>query len=206
MSKTEFLIGRCGLDLVDDFYPDDIPSEWRFGYYSTLFKALSLPVDTEEDLELIFEELEDSTPQEGDEKGDEEFELVLTVTPQQLLDTNALSALLGSVAPYRSLFILSCELDQQPSDEVMSLLDTYRVSFQSHNQLQLALNNKQVMGQYLYYTDLPVFHIQGDGDERQMRAKIEGLAKINTQTLLICKDAESEALDKIRTIAEILGY
>jgi hypothetical protein len=202
MSETEFLIGRCGLDLVDDFYPDDLPSEWRFDYYSTLFKALSLPIDTTEDLESIFEELEDSSPEEDGE----EFELVLTITPQQLLDASTLSTLLDSVAPYRLLFILSCELDRQPSDEIMNLLSAYRVSFQSNNQLQLALNNKHAMGQYLYYTDLPVCHIQGDGDEKQMRAKIERLAEINTRTLLICKDAESEALGKIRTIAEILGY
>lgn len=100
MSETEFLIGRCGLDLVDDFYPDDLPSEWRFDYYSTLFKALSLPIDTTEDLESIFEELEGSSPEEDGE----EFELVLTITPQQLLDASTLSTLLDSVAPYRLLF------------------------------------------------------------------------------------------------------
>jgi hypothetical protein len=45
MSETEFLIGRSSLDLQDDFYPDDMPSEWRFDYYSTMFKALSLPIE-----------------------------------------------------------------------------------------------------------------------------------------------------------------
>jgi hypothetical protein len=198
MSETEFLIGRRGLDLIDDFYPDDLPSEWRFDFYSTLFKALSLPIDTKEDLELIFEELEDS---------DEEFELVLTIESHQLLDINTLSTLLSVVEPYQSWFILSCELDQQPSAEVMALLGAYRVSFQSDIQYDLNLNNKQAMGQYLYYSHLPVFNMQGSGGvDRQMRVNIEKIAEINARTILICKDAESEALHKIRVIAEILGY
>ncbi|MDB3892640.1 hypothetical protein N9345_00450 [Candidatus Thioglobus sp.] len=197
MSETEFLIGRRGLDLIDDFYPDDLPSEWRFDFYSTLFKALSLPIDTEEDLELIFEEIEDS---------DEEFELVLTIEPHQLLDINTLSALLSVVEPYQSWFILSCELEQHPSAKVMALLDNYRVSFQSDVQYDLSLNNKQAMGQYLYYSHLPVFSMQGSGDDKKMRANIEKIAEINTRTILICKSAESEALHKIRVIAEILGY
>jgi len=197
MSETEFLIGRRGLDLIDDFYPDDLPSEWRFDFYSTLFKALSLPINTKEDLELIFEELEDS---------DEEFELVLTIEPHQLLDIKTLSTLLSVVEPYQSWFILSCELDQQPSAEVMTLLGPYRVSFQSDTQYDLSLNNKQAMGKYLYYSHLPVFSMQGSGDDRQMRANIEKIAEINARIILICKGAESEALHKIRVIAEILGY
>lgn len=197
MSETEFLIGRHGLDLVDDFYPDDLPSEWRFDYYSTLFKALSLPIDTSEDLELIFEELADS---------DEEFELVLTIKPQQLLDIKTLQALLNPVESSRALFILSAKLDQAPSAEVMTLLGGYRLSFQSTTEYELNLKSKQAMGQYLYYTHLPVFHLQGDGDEKQMRTNVEKISKTDTRTVLICNDAESDALNKIRTIAEILGH
>ena len=48
--------------------------------------------------------------------------------------------------------------------------------------------------------------MQGSGDDGQMRANIEKIAEINARTILICKDAESEALHKIRVIAEILGY
>ena len=197
MSETEFLIGRHGLSLVDDFYPDDLPSDWRFDYYSTLFKALSLPIDTSEDLELIFEELADS---------DEEFELVLTIKPQQLLDIKALQALLAPVEASQALFILSAELGQAPSAEIMALLEGYRLSFRSTTKYELSLKSKQVMSQYLYYTHLPVFHLQGDGDDRQMRVNVEKIAKINTRTVLICNDAESDALNKLRTIAEILGH
>lgn len=197
MSETEFLIGRHGLDLVDDFYPDDLPNEWRFDYYSTLFKALSLPIDSEEDLELIFEEIEDS---------DEEFELVLTIQPQQLLDVKTLRNLLSSVESYQALFTLSVELDQAPSAKVMDLLAGYQLSLQSTIQYESKLKSAEAMGQYLYYTHLPVFHLQGDGDDKRMRANVEKVAKINTRTVLICNQAESDTLHKLRTIAEILGH
>jgi len=197
MSETEFLIGRHGLDLVDDFYPDDLPSEWRFDYYSTLFKALSLPIDSEEDLELIFEELADS---------DEEFELVLTIKPQQLLDIKMLQALLSPVESSRALFILSAELDQAPSAKVMDLLAGYQLSFQSTVKYESKLKSAEAMSQYLYYTHLPVFHLQGDGDDKRMRANVEKVAKINMRTVLICNQAESDTLHKLRTISEILGH
>ena len=197
MSETEFLIGRHGLDLVDDFYPDDLPSEWRFDYYSTLFKALSLPIDSEEDLELIFEELADS---------DEEFELVLTIKPQQLLDIKMLQALLSPVESSRALFILSAELDQAPSAKVMDLLAGYPLSFQSTVKYESKLKSAEAMSQYLYYTHLPVFHLQGDGDDKRMRANVEKVAKINMRTVLICNQAESDTLHKLRTISEILGH
>ena len=132
--------------------------------------------------------------------------MVLTIEPHQLLDIKTLSTLLSVVEPYQSWFILSCELDQQPSAEVMTLLGPYRVSFQSDTQYDLSLNNKQAMGKYLYYSHLPVFSMQGSGDDRQMRANIEKIAEINARIILICKGAESEALHKIRVIAEILGY
>jgi hypothetical protein len=44
------------------------------------------------------------------------------------------------------------------------------------------------------------------GDDKQMRTDIEKIAEINARIILICKGAESEALHKIRVIAEILGY
>ena len=197
MSKTEFLIGRSGLDLVDDFYPDDLPSEWRFDYYSTQFKTLCLSIDTQEDLDSIFEELEDS---------EEEFELVLSVTTEQLMDIKALKSLLATVADYKDSFILFCELEQAPSDAVMTLLKDYQVSFQSNKEFKFIFDGKLVAEKYLYYSHIPVLYTQNIWDDKQMRAYVEQAAVVNVRTILICKNAESEALNKIRVIAEILGF
>ncbi len=196
MNETEFLIGRCGLDLVDDFYPDDLPSEWRFDYYSTQFKALCLPIDTQEDLELIFDELNDS---------EEVFELVLSITNEQLNDINALSSLLDSVSDYKANFTLFCELEQAPSQAIMALLVDYRLSFQSAKQLVCALPVEMLAGQWLYYNHTPVLYTRESWNEVQMRNYIESVSTINKQSILICQNAESEALNKIRVIAEILG-
>ncbi|MDC9726238.1 MAG: hypothetical protein PSN35_00180 [Candidatus Thioglobus sp.] len=196
MNETEFLIGRCDLDLVDDFYPDDLPSEWRFDYYSTQFKALCLPIDTQEDLELVFDELSESK---------EVFELVLSITNEQLNDTNTLSSLLDSVADYKADFTLFCELEQVPSQDVMALLAGYRLSFQSTKQLACTLPVETLAGQWLYYNHIPVLYTRESWNEVQMRNYIESVSTINKQSVLICQNAESEALNKIRVIAEILG-
>ena len=197
MSKTEFLIGRRGLDLVDDFYPEDLPSEWRFDYYATQFKALCLPIDTKEDLESIFEELEDS---------DEEFELALSVSSKLINNDKELAALLGAIESYKSLFVLFCELEQLPSDKVMSLFKGFQVSFQSDNQLKLELPVKEVAGKHLHFNHIPVLYTQDSWNEKQMRDYIQQAAVINERTILICQNAESESLNKVRVIAEILGF
>ncbi|WP_198266275.1 hypothetical protein [sulfur-oxidizing endosymbiont of Gigantopelta aegis] len=43
VSKCEFNFGIAGLDnpaLLSDFYPDDLPEDWRFSYYSNEFHLL----------------------------------------------------------------------------------------------------------------------------------------------------------------------
>ncbi|SMN17017.1 hypothetical protein CRYPA_826 [uncultured Candidatus Thioglobus sp.] len=197
MSETEFLIGRSGLDLVDDFYPDDLPNEWRFDYYSTQFKVLSLPIDTQEDLDSIFEELQDS---------DEAFEMVLSIDAKQLADAVILTELLNSVSEYQSLFVLFCELDKPLSVDIMALLKDYRVAFQSDQLFKLDYKTKQVAGKHLHYSHIPVLYTSSIWNEKQMRTYVEQAAVINTRSILICKNAESEALNKIRVIAEILGF
>jgi hypothetical protein len=197
MKETEFLIGRSGLNLVDDFYPDDLPNEWRFDYYSTQFKTLCLPIDTKEDLALIFEELEDT---------EEEFELVLNITSDQLTNVSVLKSLLATVVDYQKYFILFCELDQAPSDEIMLLLKDYQCSFQSNKKFKFDFDNKLVVEKYLYYNRIPVLYTQNNLPDKQMRVYIEQVAIINMRTILICKNFESEALNKVRIIAEILGF
>ncbi|ABL02571.1 hypothetical protein Rmag_0854 [Candidatus Ruthia magnifica str. Cm (Calyptogena magnifica)] len=197
MNKTEFLIGRSGLDLLDDFYPDDLPNEWRFDYYSILFKALALKIDTEEDLEQIFTELEDF---------DEVFELVISIEQAQLLDVTQLTSKLKLIYQYRSQFNLFCELDEQPSDEVMTILSDYQLCLQSNKKLKLDLNTKLITNKYLHFNQLPIRYTSNVLDEKQIRNFLQDILLINTKTVLICKHAESETLNKIRIIAEILGF
>ncbi len=196
MSETEFLIGRDGLDLQDDFYPDDLPNEWRFDYYSTMFKALSLPIDTEEDLDQIFEELEQA-------EDDEEFELVLSVKESELEDVGSI---LSALSDHKSEFTLFCHISSAPSKKAMSVLANYQFCLQSSTKLSLNVSEKKAIDQYLYFNKIPVFYSADAWDEKQIRQYLEQISDIKTKTILICKYAESETLNKIRIIAEMLGF
>ena len=198
MNKTEFLIGRSGLDLQDDFYPDDLPQDWRFDYYAAIFKTLSLPIDTDEDLEQIFSDIE--------EDEESEFTLVLTIEYLQLTDATALKKTLSEVQDYWQHFILFCEVDKAPSAEIMKLLSGYKVCFQSSKTLKLGLQEAQVSDVILSFNQYPVLYSAQVWDEKQIRTYLESIVDVNTKTVLICKFAERETLDKIRIIAELLGF
>ncbi len=198
MNKTEFLIGRSGLDLQDDFYPDDLPQDWRFSYYAAIFKALSLPIDTQEDLEQIFSDIEEDEAQS--------FTLVLTIERSQLTNPTTLSKLLNEVQGYSKQFVLFCDIDQAPSQEIMALLSGYQLCFQSSSRLKLDLQEVQVSGVRLSFNQYPVLYSAQVWDEKQIRSYLENIAHINTKTVLICQFAERETLDKVRIIAELLGF
>ncbi len=198
MSETKFLIGHSGLDMQDDFYPDDLPQEWRFDYYSTMFKSLSLPIDTDEDLDQIFEELEDF---------EDEFELVVSIEQEQLLDENELNKLLKIVSDYKDQFTLFCEIDKQPNSKIMNALQGYQLCFQSYEELKFDLKNKKSVSNQLYFNNLPVYSSSSVAwDDKQIKSYLEEASSINTRTVLICKYTESETLNKIRIIAELLGF
>ncbi|MDC9715530.1 MAG: hypothetical protein PSN36_06935, partial [Gammaproteobacteria bacterium] len=192
MHKTEFLIGRSGLDLQDDFYPDDLPQDWRFDYYAAIFKTLSLPIDTDEDLEQIFADIKDDEEQE--------FTLVLTIEYAQLMDTEILKKLLREAQDYSQDFILFCEVDKTPNKATMDVLSDYKVCFQSSSALKLDLQEVNTAGYTLSFNQYPVLYSSEAWDEKQMRDYLEQIASVNTKTILICKFAERETLDKIRII------
>jgi len=200
MSDTEFLIGRSGLDLQDDFYPDDLPYEWRFDYYSSSFKALALPIDTEEDFEQIFEDLEADDSDVGD------FELIITILEEHLEDVNHFEKLIKPFSGHESQIIFQLLVDSQPSSKIMSLLDNFRVSIQSKNKLKTSLKEVNILENYLYFDEVPVFYSDMAWDEKRMREYLEQISVTSQKTVLICKFAESETLYKIRIVADILGF
>lgn len=198
MNKTEFLIGRSGLDLQDDFYPTDLPQDWRFDYYAAIFKTLSLPIDTDEDLEQIFNDIE--------EDQESEFTLVLTINCSQLTDIIILKKYLNEIQGYSKNFILFCEVDKTPNREIIKLLFGYKVCFQSSKRLKLNLQEVQVLGVTLSFNQYPILYFSQILDEKQMRTYLDSIVDINTKTILIFKFSERETLDKIRIISELLGF
>lgn len=196
MRKTQFLIGQDGLNFHNDFYPDDLPQEWRFDYYATSFEALSLPIDTDEDLPQILAELGDS---------DEAFELVLSIKYAQLTNTQQRSALLSLVSDYPASFTLFCQVDAAPAPAVMDLLANYRICFASERPLKLALNQAAANAQYFAFNHYPVL-VDDAPEPQKIRAYLQQIKRINTKSILILRTPKSETLRQIRIIAESLGF
>lgn len=110
------------------------------------------------------------------------------------------------MSEHQADFTLFCVVDQSPDKVVMDLLTGYHVCFQSDKPLLLDLNEVQINAQTLSFNQTPVLYSAEAWDEKQMRSYLEDVSSINVKTILICKFAESSALNKIRIIAELLGY
>lgn len=193
MTNTEFLIGNCGLDFKNSFYPDDLPKEWRFDYYISFFQAIFLDIQYN-GFDKVFNELEDF---EGD------FEVVIGIKKSQI---NNIKKLIKPVEKYKSKFVLFCQIDNILNNEMMNFLNNYNVCLYSKKELQTNLKYKKVSGQNIYFNNTPIVFLSKQLDEKKIREFLENTAKINTKTIFICKNNTSENLDKIKIISEILGF
>ena len=197
MTKTEFLIGRVGLEFGDDFYPDDLPEDWRFDHYSSLFKALALPVDTVEDLEHIFEAIHDDL---GDY-----FELVLVVEESVLNDATQLKQLLASLQEYQENYTLWCCVTSQPKPTCLKLIENNKVCLQSSTTLKSTLNQCKVLAQTLYYSDTPVLLLSDltelESISQELLATMESLPRAT----IICASTVGDSLDHMQSISALVN-
>lgn len=196
MSKTQFLIGGNGLNFQDNFYPQDLPKEWRFDYYSASFEALCLPIDTAENLPAILTEFCSDA---------DEFELVLSINKTQLADTQQLSALLALVADYQAFFTLYCQTNTEPKAAAAALLANYKLCFQSDQKLQLDLNQAFVNQQYFAFNHYPIF-IANSADLPQTKTYLAQTAKIQRKSIVIFNTKTADYLAQTRVISELLGF
>ena len=197
MTKTEFLIGRVGLEFGDDFYPDDLPEDWRFDHYSSLFKALALPVDTDEDLEHIFEAIHDDL---GDY-----FELVLVVEESVLNDAAQLKQLLASLQEYHENFTLWCHVTSQPKPASLKLIESNKVCLQSLVTLKSTLNQCKVLGQTIYYTNTPVLLLSDltelESISQELLSTMAGLPRAT----IICASTVGDSLNHMQSISALVN-
>jgi len=197
MTKTEFLIGKVGLEFEDDFYPDDLPEDWYFDHYSNLFKALALPVDTDEDLDHICETIHDDL---GDY-----FELVLVVEESVLNDVNQLKQLLVSLQEYQENYTLWCRVTGQPKPACLKLIENNKVCLQSSVTLKSALNQRKVLGQTLYYSDTPVLLLSDlidlESISREALTAMKGLPRAT----IICASTVGDSLNHMQSISVLVN-
>jgi len=197
MTKTEFLIGRVGLEFGDDFYPDDLPEDWCFDHYSSLFKALALPVDTNEDLDHICETIHDDL---GDY-----FELVLVVEESVLNDAAQLKQLLVSLQEYQENYTLWCYVTSQLKPACLKLIENNKVCLQSSVTLKCALNQRTILDQTLYYSDTPVLLLSDLSDlgsiSQEVLTTMEGLPRAT----IICASTVGDSLNHMQSISALVN-
>ncbi len=195
MDKAEFLIGRYGLDLLDDFYPEDLPTEWRFDYYSNTFNAVLLPIDTDEDIDAMLEDV------------DENFQIVLEIKESDLKNSDHLQTLLADIATYRTRLILWVEITRAPTEKILAVLSTYSVVFQSRQMLNLKKMKYQNLIKYhIYFNCIPVIVSTLLLSDEEIRTFLEHIATVGQKVVIICCLAEVESLIKVKTILKQLGY
>ena len=192
--QTEFFIGRYDLDFLDDFYPDDLPAEWRFDYYSNQFNALLLPMDSNEDIEGIFEELE------------ERFQLIFEVKSSDLLDDTKLKTIL-LLAKNLDNISFWLEVSKKPNQKILKLLADYQVSIQSKTPLKIAnYQHYLVNDHHIYCNTHPIIVSALSLSDSEIRIFLEDIAKTKQKTVIICRSAEGSNLEKARLISDMMGY
>jgi uncharacterized protein YecE (DUF72 family) len=99
-ATEELMVGTVGWDYDDwvgSYYPDDLPEDWRFGYYSNDYRSVLVPADhlRSENVELVSEWAEDC---------DEAFRFVVQVPGSFLFDGDAesLRSFLKALSPLLS--------------------------------------------------------------------------------------------------------
>ena len=197
MTKTEFLIGRVGLEFGDDFYPDDLPEDWYFDHYSSRFKALALPVDTDEDLEYIFETIHDDL---GDY-----FELVLILEEGNLNDKVKVAQLLSDLEEYRDNVTLWCRVSDQPKSACLKLLESYKLCLQSEQPLKGLLRSCKVLDQSLTFSDTPVLLLEDLAELESISQGLLNSMKDLPRATIICASNVGDSLNHMQSISSLVN-
>jgi len=197
MTKTAFFIGRVGLEFDDDFYPEDLPQDWCFDHYSSLFKALALSIHTDEDLDHIFETIHNDL---GDY-----FELVLILEESELNDEVQLKQLLASLQKYQENFTLWSQVSSQPKQKCLKLIEHNKVCLQSDIKLKTTYNQCEALGQTLYFSDTAVALLTDLAELESIANSINSTMGILPRATVICASEVGDSLNHMQGLSAILN-
>ncbi len=186
--QTEVFTGRLNLNL-EDFYPDDMPKEWYFDYYSSYKKALALPLDTNEDLVDILSDIQ------------KEFCLVLDVTN---IANNEIISLLNIIDKSKNNFIL---FSKKYNLGLINIVKNYNFCLQLDNKININTTSKYYFfnDKHLFFNTTLVLYTNTLGDENDIRLFVERIINIKEKIALIQVNADSDTIDKTRVICELFG-
>jgi anion-transporting ArsA/GET3 family ATPase len=176
--EIQIFVGNNGLDLKD-FYPDDLPKEWQFDYYSSQYGALMLNDDGDIDFEEVLEDI------------DLNFRLVIKINNVKNIDT-----FLKKINKYKENFILYSN-DMKIYDK----LKFYNFCIKSNIK-----NNKCDNIGDLYFNSAVVLVESAITDDKKLSDYIKKLKKYNKNIVLIQENTDSETIKKIQIICDLLFF
>lgn len=224
MLQTELLIGTAGWDnekWIGGFYPQDLPEDWRFGYYTNRFRSVLVPAtswsasDTEPLVDTMQEDLypefrmvlEWQLPERGDLAAQAEEFLQKSRAVDENVDAY-LVRVAGSAndAAMRAIKLLQerhpvclCGGNAQ-IDEGYSRLDGVSQCWRTDSEEQ-----PLARGQFLVA-------LSGNTDPRGIREIIEkidawpeGLSSVQGAALFFINDKSADTALQARTISELMG-
>jgi hypothetical protein len=176
--EIQIFVGNNGLDLKD-FYPDDLPKEWRFDYYSTQHKSVMIGCGEDIDFEDIFEDI------------DEDFKLVIDISNSQNIDF-----LLKNISNYKDNFIFYSD-----NDKFYNNIKNYNFCIQSEKVIKGVKNIDN-----LYFNDYVVILTDKPNDNQDAKKVVEKVSDIGSNVVIIYKNSDTETLADTRVIIELLGF
>jgi len=180
-STTQVFTGNYSLDILD-FYPDDLPEEWRFDYYSTNNFALMLGFNTNEDLEGILEDI------------DEDFKLVIDITGiKNIVDFDTF---INPLKKHKDNFTLFA--NNLNKDIVLNIKD-YNFCIKS----ETTINNCKKIND-LYFNNFVVYVEKIPTIDLEVKNIIESALKDSGNIIFIQLNNDKELLEKTKIISELL--
>lgn len=182
-NNTQIFNGSFGLSL-HGFYPDDMPSDWQFDYYSSSNNALLLSLDANEDLEEILADI------------DENFKLVIDISGCD----NILKSL-SNINKYNNFVLFSSNYEAA----IFAKMQSYNFCISSIVKLKIKASCTYFDGKYYYYKKFLVIVIKTLTNDMEIKQYIEKLAKTQQNIILIQKHTDNDVLNKTKMVCELLG-
>jgi hypothetical protein len=170
------LIGHLGLTFTNDFYPEDLPTDWQFDYYCNEFNALFLDDFSNIDMNELLDEIED------------DFCLVLKLNTESIHFSHP-----------NIVFFTSCSNTQ---DALKLIKQTNNICIQSDKKLEIELQFVKIENQFLYFNKQAVFITTDNADDKQLAQQFK---KHPEDICVIFQKTSSIYLEKAKTISELLG-
>jgi hypothetical protein len=175
--EIQIFVGNNGLDLKD-FYPDDLPKEWRFDYYENNHNAIMVKCSEDIDFEEVLEDIGD------------DFKLIIDISESQNI-----GFLLKNIHKQENLIIYS------NNDKYYKDIKNYNFCIQSDKKIPKTKNIDN-----WHFNDFFITIKCSPKDNKEAKNDIENTAKLSTNSVIIYNQIDTEILTDAKIVSELLGF